>query len=154
MRVGDAFPSKYLRPADLGGREREVTITRVVREKIGQDPRIVAQLAEAPKGLVLNRTMATVIAKVYGEETDDWAGRRIVLFVTQVEFGGQSVPAIRVRIPAAAAPVRDTWGAPQAAGGAMQAPAPASVGGGWTEPGARRPEASGSRDPGDDDVPF
>ena len=38
--------------------------------------------------MVLNKTNANTIAKMHGEETDDWAGKRIILCAREVEFQG------------------------------------------------------------------
>ena len=48
------------------------------------------------KKLVLNKTNANLIAGQHGEETDNWIGKQIKLYEAQVDFGGRTVPAIRV----------------------------------------------------------
>jgi hypothetical protein len=55
------------------------------------------------KGLVLNKTNAMTIAHVYGPNIDQWVGQPILMFTTQVDYAGQMVPAIRVRVPIQAA---------------------------------------------------
>lgn len=98
MRVSSAFPSNYLKAADLQNREVPVTISRVVMEDIGQsDHKPVLYFEGKDKGIVLNKTNATNIALAYGDETDLWAGKQIVLFTAWVDFQGRSVEAIRVR---------------------------------------------------------
>ncbi len=55
------------------------------------------------KGLVLNKTNAQVVVEAYGDDTETWKGRDIVLFVDpNVMFQGKVTPAIRVRVPKAA----------------------------------------------------
>jgi hypothetical protein len=104
MRVSDAFPSRYLRPDDLRGRTPVVTIDRVSRERIGEDQRFIVWFADVAKGLVCNKTNATTIGRLHGDETDQWPGKRIKLVVAHVDYRGQSVPAIRVAAPDAPAP--------------------------------------------------
>jgi hypothetical protein len=52
---------------------------------------------EEEKGLVLNKTNTTIIAKLYGDDTDDWVGKPVTLYATEVQFQGDMVDAIRVR---------------------------------------------------------
>lgn len=99
MRMSAAFPSNYLRAADLQGRNVTVTIDRVAMEDIGGDHKPVLYFRGKEKGMVLNKTNGNNISAAYGDETDDWAGGEIVLFPTMVDFQGRSVEAIRVRIP-------------------------------------------------------
>lgn len=100
MRIGAAFPSDYLKAADLQGRPAPVTISHVSMENVGgSDHKPVLYFHGKQRGLVLNKTNANIIASVHGEETDSWAGKRIELYPTQVEFQGKMVEAIRVRHP-------------------------------------------------------
>jgi hypothetical protein len=51
------------------------------------------------KALVLNKTNWKTINEVLGsDETDDWAGKQITLYATEVESFGETVLAIRVRL--------------------------------------------------------
>ena len=52
------------------------------------------------RGLVLNKTNANNIVIAYGDEMDDWAGKKLILYEAMVDFQGRSVPAVRVRPPA------------------------------------------------------
>ncbi len=98
MNINDTFPSKYLKASDLQGRNINVTMERVVMETVGEDHRPIVYFAGKQKGLVLNKTNANTIAGMYGPETDNWQGRAIVLFSTQVDYQGRQVEAIRVGI--------------------------------------------------------
>lgn len=105
MRIDSAFPSDYLKAADVDGRT-PYTITEVKQEEIGQkrDSRPVIYFEEVQQGLVLNKTNMRVIADAYGLETDEWIGQQIVLYEKMVEFEGKEVPAIRVKLPIRAKP--------------------------------------------------
>jgi hypothetical protein len=46
--------------------------------------------------MVLNKTNASTIAKLHGEETDLWTGKRITLCTREVEFQGTMTSALRV----------------------------------------------------------
>jgi hypothetical protein len=101
MRISEAFPSNFLRAADLQGRNVRVTIASVDMEEVGDAPKPVLHFEGKDKGLILNKTNSNNIAAVYSDETDLWAGKEVVLYTTMVDFQGRTVEAIRVRRPAA-----------------------------------------------------
>ena len=108
MRISETFPSKYLKAADLAGQDRAVKIRACVQEELGQgsekENKPVLYFDGGQKGLVLNKTNATAIAEDYGDDTEAWTGREVVLFVQKVTFQGNLTPAIRVRIQSAPQP--------------------------------------------------
>ncbi len=97
--VSDAFPSNYLKAADLNNRTIKLKIDKVIFEEIGQnkDKKPVMYFADVKKGLVLNKTNATTIGAAHGDQMEGWAGKEIELFSTMVPYQGQNVAAIRVR---------------------------------------------------------
>jgi hypothetical protein len=102
MKISNAFPSKYLRAADIdemGGGLR-YTSRKVVVEAVGQDrtEKPIVYFRQTQLGLVLNRTNAARLAASLGDETDGWAGQQIVLETEQVPMRGQMVNSIRVRV--------------------------------------------------------
>lgn len=99
MRMSSAFPSEYLKAADLNGRNVKVKIDRVEMKDIGGDHKPILYFMGTEKGMVLNKTNANNIAAAYGDETEEWQGKEIVLFEAMVDFQGKTVPAIRLRIP-------------------------------------------------------
>lgn len=101
MKIGAAFPSKYLKASDLGDKSYVLTMDKVTIEDVGKtkDERPILYFLKADKGLVLNKTNANIIAKLYGDDTDAWEGQQIELYPTMVDFGGEQVEAIRVRAP-------------------------------------------------------
>lgn len=103
MKVNQMFPSKYLSAADLQGQSVPVTMDRVIMEQIrsdgGLEDKYVLYFRGKEKGLVLNITNANTIADLYGHETEDWAGRQIILYSTRVQFGSKMVDAIRINRP-------------------------------------------------------
>ena len=106
MNLSEIYQSKYLRAADLDGKEVTVEIEKVVMETFpGEErPKPVLIFKGRDKGLVLNVTNARVIAKHYGDETRDWAGRTVVLISREVDFKGDTVEAIRIKVPIVEAP--------------------------------------------------
>ena len=113
--VSEAFPSNYLKAADLNNRTVKVAINKIVFEEIGQnkDRKPIVYFDKVQKGLVLNKTNAVEIAATYGEQMDGWAGKDIELFSQMVPFQGQNVAAIRVRAVAESAPASATPAAPE-----------------------------------------
>lgn len=99
MKISSAFPSNYLKASDLQDRNVMVKMDRVEVEKIGDDEKPVLYFVGKDKGMVLNKTNASNIAHVYGDDTDDWRDQELVLFSAMVDFQGKSVEAIRVRAP-------------------------------------------------------
>jgi hypothetical protein len=101
MKISKAFPSDFLKSSDF---DSPVTfkIQRIeFGVKVGDDEKPVVYFSGEEKGLALNRTNSKIISKLYGEETDEWIGKEIVLYPTEVEFKGDMVEAIRVRAPKA-----------------------------------------------------
>ena len=103
MNIDQSFPSNYVKASDLNGKPSLLTIRTCVLEELGQgrdkEKKPVLYFSKGPKGLVLNVTNARVIAKAYGDDTANWTGKQIEIYPTQVEFRGDLVDAIRVRIP-------------------------------------------------------
>lgn len=103
MNIETSFPSKYLKAADLQGRNITVQISGVQMEDVGSDDKPerkpVVYFTGAKKGLVLNKTNALTISEVFGPETDNWLGIKVHLFATRVPFQGRMVDAIRLTVP-------------------------------------------------------
>jgi len=104
MDINNVFPSKWLKAGDLQGRNIKVTMENILMEEVADDKKPVLYFQGKTKGLVLNKTNANAIAGMYGPDTDNWKGRAIVIFPTQVDYAGKPVQAIRVQMtkPAAA----------------------------------------------------
>lgn len=99
--MSEEFPSKFLKAADLQGREVRVTMQNVEREKIGDDTKPVLYFKGKDKGVVLNKTNAGTISDSYGDDTEDWFDQPLILFSVMVDFQGKVGPAIRCRVPTA-----------------------------------------------------
>ena len=101
MLISQSFPGKYLKASDLQGREIKVTIAKVVEEEVrsegGIEKKPIVYFRGTDMGLVLNITNANNLVDMYGDNTDAWIGKPIVLFMAQVEFRGKTVAGIRVK---------------------------------------------------------
>jgi hypothetical protein len=132
MRMSSVLTSKYLKHADLDGKSAiRVTIKAVELETMGRSNEEAAVLYfhEVERGLVLNRTINKTIVGFYGDETDEWIGKPLVLFPSTADFNGETHDVIRCRALRAADKVATTQMA--------------------NEPAATKPQ-----DDLDDDVPF
>jgi hypothetical protein len=98
MRVEQLFPSNYLRAVDLNG-DKVVTITGLAKQMFDDGEKVIVNF-EGEKGLVLNVTNGKTIAKLHGDETDLWTGKKITLYATEVEYRGEMKLGIRVRASA------------------------------------------------------
>ena len=101
MNIDQAFPSKYLKAADLNNRTSRLVIASIQIEEVGTadkpEKKPVVYLVGAQKGLVLGRFKAEAIAIVHGRETDAWIGKTIELYPATAAYKGKPVPAIGVR---------------------------------------------------------
>lgn len=98
--IRDAFPSNWLKAADLQGRSFLVKIHEVVKEEVGKDDRLVVYFdGKGQKGLVLNKTNAEMIASKHGDDYETWGGAEVELYPDKTQFQGTLVDCIRVRIP-------------------------------------------------------
>ena len=98
MNINDAFPSKYLKAADLQGKTPVITIERVDLETLNDGAvKPVIGIKGKDKGLVLNRINSATIAASYGDETNDWVGKQLELRSEMVQGPNGIVPGIRLR---------------------------------------------------------
>ncbi len=99
MKISQAFPSKYFKGAGLVGQELTLTIADVQFELIemANEEKLVVRFDEHSSALILNQTNATTIAAAYGDDTDEWFGRRVVLYAEDVDYQGRTMPGIKVR---------------------------------------------------------
>jgi hypothetical protein len=93
---------EYIFAFDLNGQDVTVTIKKVVAGELTSSggkktKKPVVYFEGKTKGLALNATNAKTIANLYGNYVEDWAGKRVTLFPTTTQMGGETVEAIRVR---------------------------------------------------------
>lgn len=87
---------------DLGGQDKTLTIDRVTGgELVGpggkKSKKPLCYFRNVPKPLGLNTTNCKTIAALYGNDTDGWSGKRITLYPTTTQMGGETVECVRVR---------------------------------------------------------
>ena len=99
--MSQAFPSKYLKAADLGGKQVPVTISHVEFEEVAKDEanKPVLYFEGRTKGMVINKTNNDRLCGAFGYQSDEWAGKEIFLYTEMTQFEGRSMPGLRVSIP-------------------------------------------------------
>lgn len=104
MQIDQAFPSRYMKASDLPDETIvPFQIEEVKVEEIGREKQMkpVIYFKGQDKGFVANKTNCNSIAKVLGSrDTDDWTGKTIRLYSTEVQFGDEMVESIRVSVKA------------------------------------------------------
>jgi hypothetical protein len=102
MKRDDVYPSKYLKASDLPEEgTQSATIEKVSIEEIGmkKDRKPVIHFANLDKSFVCNKTNWNTIVKATGsEDSDEWKGKTIHLYRAEVEFQGEMVESIRVKL--------------------------------------------------------
>jgi hypothetical protein len=102
-RVSEMIESKYLKQSDVD-EDVTVTIQKVGRGNIakeGDEPehKWMVKFEEFKKPMILNSTNIKRLARACeSEDTDEWVGRKVVLYVDpDVEFAGNVVGGLRIR---------------------------------------------------------
>lgn len=105
----EAFPSKFLKAADLGGKPLTVTIASAATETLKspegvEQPKVVLRFTNGKKplgkGLPLNMTNFDMVAEITGEDDSArWLGHKVELYPTKTEMRGKIVDCIRIREP-------------------------------------------------------
>lgn len=93
---------EHLYAFDLEGREVNIQIEKVsagelMGEKGRKSKKPMIKFVGKDKKLAVNKTNGKTIAKLYGKDTDDWAGKWITIYPTTTEFGGETMDCIRVK---------------------------------------------------------
>lgn len=145
MNINEAFPSKYIKSADLQGRVAKLKIGSIGYEQIGNDNKLVMYFQGKEKGMVLNKTNARTIADQFGDDTDNWTGADIEVFSMKVDMQGRMVDGLRVRVPP---PPR------QAAPQQSRAPVVPNARQAQQQPQPVMADAGFEPDPFDDEIPF
>lgn len=104
MLISEVFTSEYLSAADLKGQAVTVTIAHAMsknfEDRAGESrPKPVISFQGAKKSMVLNKTNAGSIVKLYGDNTDMWIGKQIELYPAVADYMGESLDCIRLRGP-------------------------------------------------------
>lgn len=102
-----AYPTKYVKAADLRGKDVTVRIVCLESDVLimqggKKERKNVLTMAsregkQLGKQLVLNKTNARLIAGQHGTLIEGWEGKEITLYPTTTKCGRETVECIRVR---------------------------------------------------------
>lgn len=102
MKIGDMIESKYLKQSDVDD-ETVVTIHGLKKVNVARDDedpeyRWTVKFTEFAKPMVLNVTNLKRLAKALGDDTEDWLGKQVIVYVDpDIEFGGNIVGGLRIK---------------------------------------------------------
>jgi hypothetical protein len=96
----ELYPGRFLKAADLKGRQVTVTISAVDLEELegdgGKTTKGIISFQGKEKMIALNRTNGVCLKAMFGKKVQEWIGKRITLFPTEVQFGREMEDAIRI----------------------------------------------------------
>ncbi len=98
MLANEFCPAPHLEAADFKA-DTEVTVKALEFREVGdkKETKGVIFFEEHKRGMVINRTNLKRIIAHHGNETNSWIGKKITLYPSETDFGGKTVPCIRVR---------------------------------------------------------
>jgi hypothetical protein len=94
IKVSDTYGGKFLSAANVPEQQQQFTITEVGFDRKLQ--KITISLNNIPKPLALNKTNASKIASVLGDDAEKWAGHSVTICRGKVAFQGEQVDGIVV----------------------------------------------------------
>lgn len=100
-KVSDVYASAGLK-ADIDVPDLEdgglvVTIKGADFKEFDDGGKIIVKFVETDKSLVLNKTNADTLTKMFGsDDTDDWLDRKVKLYATDTTYQGKPIRGIRV----------------------------------------------------------
>lgn len=101
MKASQFDESKFLN-AKSAGKYNGVTLTiydakdAMVGTEDNQKRKMVLEFENVEKTLVVNKTNREILTEAWGDETDDWRGKHVVLHIVSVTFKGERTPSIQL----------------------------------------------------------
>ena len=96
MKITDAFKGAFLKAADIQHKPKTLTIASIGEEEVAGETKIVVRFEKTDQAWVMNRTNAYILTEEWGDETEDWIGKKVLLKADKTTFSGKLVPCIRV----------------------------------------------------------
>ena len=110
-KLSEMIESKYLKQSDVD-EDTTVTVQAVGKKNVareGDEPEYkwLCKFKEFAKPMVLNSTNIKRLAKALGDDSDEWIGKQVVLYVDpDVEFAGNVTGGLRIRAAKAGKPAK------------------------------------------------
>jgi hypothetical protein len=98
MDILAAFPGKYRKALDFP-RPAILVVDKVYKEQVGSEKEtkpVVYFADDDPRGIIINKTNANMLANILGRDTIAWKGKRIQVYSEKVQFGADMVDSIRM----------------------------------------------------------
>jgi hypothetical protein len=107
-KLNEVFTGGFLKAEDLHGKTVKVIISETEIKAFEDGKKVILKFRGKDKALVANKTNCALIEEVLGtDEIDDWVGQEITLYTKKVEYRGDLVPAIRVKLEEPPPPPED-----------------------------------------------
>lgn len=95
MKASELFPSNYLNAKSAGELNgKTLTIYEAKKETIRDKAKLLLGFENVEKMLVVNKTNYQILAEAYGDETDGWLLKKVILGIIRVQFEGKLTPSI------------------------------------------------------------
>ena len=97
--MSQAFPGKWMKAHDVQ-QPVVLTITDIEEGTYSDGQKSWGMgFSETQQRLGLNKTNTQTLIELFGQFSEQWAGKQIEVFATTVEMGGRTVPCVRLRAP-------------------------------------------------------
>lgn len=103
-KVSDIYQSAWLKAEDLAGAGRKVHIEAIKVEQFDdqqkgtKENKIVVAFAGKQKRLICNKMQAGALAKLFGDDTDNWLNREVVLTPVPTPNGKETIAVMGVPV--------------------------------------------------------
>ena len=100
MDIKQAFPGTYFKAADFSDKEEMFVIADGSMETLADgEKKFVLRFEECQQALICNKTNAFALAEAFGDETEQWVGKTIILYSARVQGPGGLTNGVRIKIP-------------------------------------------------------
>lgn len=145
MDINQVYSGNSFKAEDLGDQEPTFIITAIEMKPFDKGNKLVLSFQGEKKTLVCNKTNAKRIAFMFGNDTNHWVGQSITLYTEHVDFQGEIVPAIRIKVIKQKTAAPPTYRPPDRPSSTERRPAPRRQTGGMSEDYQQN---------ADDEIPF
>jgi hypothetical protein len=102
LLASDFDKSKYMKAEDFD-KPQKFKIKKVTAEEVGQgddkERKLIVWFTNSKLGMVLNKTNNRTLRGAFGDDTECWNDKVIVIYPTMVDVRGKSTKALRIRMP-------------------------------------------------------
>lgn len=96
------FPGRFIKAGEMHGKPVTLTIERIYLEELEKEdgttkPQAIVIFREIKREWALNRTNASALRAMWGDDTDAWLGKRVTLF-PEPDTSGLSESGVAIRV--------------------------------------------------------